>query len=208
MMKLQNSEETQKTILIKKYSNRRLYDVTHSHYLTLEEIVALIRKGFEVQVLDSKSKEDITQSVLTQIFLEKGKNGTYLFSTSFLHQLIRNRDGILGEFFADFVPKLLEMYLETRDSMRKQLIHLTSPKNWLAITKKDFRVPHLFFNTEEQKQQASAVVQHETELQQKQTSPANSLRKSNPTFKENVVEEQMLQKKITILQNQLKKMTY
>ena len=128
-------------ILIKKYSNRRLYDVTHSQYLTIDELIDLIKEGHEVEVTDSKTKEDITQIVLTQVFLER--KGAYLFSTSFLHQMIRNQDGILGEFFTDFVPKFLESYLKMRDDIRRQISTLTSPitssQNWLAATRKDLK---------------------------------------------------------------------
>ena len=45
------------------------------------------------------------------------RDGINLFSTSFLHQVIRNREGILGEFFTDFVPKMLDSYLDTRDAI-------------------------------------------------------------------------------------------
>ncbi|HBM53161.1 MAG TPA: hypothetical protein DDZ97_08705 [Deltaproteobacteria bacterium] len=114
-------------ITIKKYSNRRLYDMAHSRYLTIEELGELIQQGFDVQVVDSKTKEDITQAILTQIVMER--DGIYLFSTSFLHQIIRNREGILGEFFTDFVPKMLDSYLDTRDAMQRQLSSFTNP--WL-----------------------------------------------------------------------------
>jgi polyhydroxyalkanoate synthesis repressor PhaR len=127
-------------ILIKKYSNRRLYDVTHSQYLTQDELVDLVKSGSEVSVVDSKTKHDITQTVLTQILLEKGKNGTYLFSSSFLHQLIRYRDGILAEFFTDFVPKMLESYLEMKDKMQRQISSIASPVTWLTATTKDLKV--------------------------------------------------------------------
>ena len=43
-------------ITIKKYSNRRLYDMAHSRYLTIEELGELIQQGFDVQVVDSKTK--------------------------------------------------------------------------------------------------------------------------------------------------------
>jgi len=114
-------------ITIKKYSNRRLYDMAHSRYLTIEELGELIQQGFDVQVLDSKTKEDITQAILTQIVMER--DGIYLFSSSFLHQVIRNREGILGEFFTDFVPKMLDSYLDTRDAMQRQISNFTNP--WL-----------------------------------------------------------------------------
>ena len=125
-------------ITIKKYSNRRLYDMTHSRYLTIEELGELIQQGFDVQVIDSKTKEDITQAILTQIVMER--DGIYLFSTSFLHQIIRNREGILGEFFTDFVPKMLDSYLDTRDAMQRQFLSFTHP--WLMGS--EMKIP--FFN--------------------------------------------------------------
>ena len=142
-------------IIIKKYSNRRLYDVTHSQYLTLDELVDLIKGGYDVQVVDSKTKNDITQMVLTQIFIDQ--SGPYLFSASFLHQVIRNREGILGEFFTDLVPKILDSYLEMRDAMKRQIstitYPITSPRNWLAATTKDLKL-HL--------KKASQVPENET----------------------------------------------
>ena len=52
----------------------------------------------------------------------------------FLHQLIRNRDGMLGEFFTDFVPKMLDAYLETQDSVRQQMENFLVPTNWMDPT--------------------------------------------------------------------------
>jgi polyhydroxyalkanoate synthesis repressor PhaR len=115
--------------------------MAHSRYLTIEELGELIQQGFDVQVIDSKTKEDITQAILTQIVMER--DGTYLFSTSFLHQIIRNRGGILGEFFTDFVPKMLDSYLDTRDAMQRQLSNFTNP--WLmgGEMKMPFFIPFL-----------------------------------------------------------------
>ena len=125
-------EQKKDPIRIKKYSNRRLYDITHSRHLTLEELVELIKAGHEVQVIDSKSKVDITQSVLMQMLMED--KGAHLFSAPFLHQLILNREGILGEFFTDFVPKMLDAYLETQDSVRQQMEDFLVPTNWMDPT--------------------------------------------------------------------------
>ena len=69
-------EQKKDPIRIKKYSNRRLYDITHSRHLTLEELVELIKAGHEVQVIDSNSREDITQSVLMQMLLWKIRRHT------------------------------------------------------------------------------------------------------------------------------------
>ena len=125
-------------IRITKYSNRRIYDSTNSRHLTLDQLVELIKEGHEVEVIDSKSKEDLTQTVLMQILIED--KGSHLFSASFLHQLIRNREGMLGEFFTDFVPKMLDAYLETQDSFSKQMQAFTTPTQWMDTSQK-MKVP-------------------------------------------------------------------
>ena len=125
-------------IRITKYSNRRIYDSTNSRHLTLDQLVELIKEGHEVEVIDSKSKEDLTQTVLMQILIED--KGSHLFSAPFLHQLIRNREGMLGEFFTDFVPKMLDAYLETQDSFSKQMQAFTTPTQWMDTSQK-MKVP-------------------------------------------------------------------
>ena len=117
------------TVVIRKYPNRRLYDVTRSKHLTLDELVELIKQGREVQVIDSKTREDITPAVLAQVVLEQN---SYLFSADFLHQLIRNQDGLIGDFLTEFLPKVLDSYLETRDLMRRQMTQFTTPQAWLG----------------------------------------------------------------------------
>ena len=60
--------------------------------------------------------------------------GAHLFSAPFLHQLILNLEGTLGGFFTDFVPKMLEAYLETQDSVRQQMENFSIPANWMDPT--------------------------------------------------------------------------
>ena len=98
----------------------------------------LIKEGHNVEVIDSKSKEDLTQNVLMQILIED--KGTHLFSTPFLHQLIRNRDGMVGNFFTDLVPKMLDSYLDTQNSVRRQMEAFSVPTQWMDA-KKDVKVP-------------------------------------------------------------------
>lgn len=59
--------------LIKRYSNRKLYDTAEKCYVTLEDLAALICAGHEIQVLDNASGEDMTAITLTQIIFEKEK---------------------------------------------------------------------------------------------------------------------------------------
>ena len=60
--------------VIKRYSNRKLYDTQESRYVTLEEIEEMIRAGKEISVVDAASGEDLTAVNLTQIILENERN--------------------------------------------------------------------------------------------------------------------------------------
>ena len=60
--------------VIKRYSNRKLYDTQESRYVTLEEIEEMIRAGKEISVVDAASGEDLTSVTLTQIILENERN--------------------------------------------------------------------------------------------------------------------------------------
>ena len=65
--------EEAKTVIIKKYPNRRLYDTERSAYVTLEDVSKMIQAGDQVSVVDVKSDQDVTSFILTQIIMEKTK---------------------------------------------------------------------------------------------------------------------------------------
>jgi polyhydroxyalkanoate synthesis repressor PhaR len=75
--------------IIKKYSNRRLYDTSSSSYVNLEQLGERVRAGEQLQVLDAKTDEDLTLQVLLQILMELP--GTLdLVPPALLHRLIRS----------------------------------------------------------------------------------------------------------------------
>jgi len=74
--------------IIKKYSNRRLYDTSASKYVNLDELAGLVRDGEEVQVVDAKTGTDLTRPVLVQIVMEV-QGGLDLFPVGLLHRIIR-----------------------------------------------------------------------------------------------------------------------
>jgi polyhydroxyalkanoate synthesis repressor PhaR len=93
--------------VVKRYSNRKLYDTQESRYVTLEELEELIRAGKEISVVDVSTGEDLTSVTLAQIILEKERNHRAALPTAFLHQLIKH-----GEAWQDFVHKSLKSSLE------------------------------------------------------------------------------------------------
>src|SRR5690349_24622795 len=75
--------------LIKKYPNRRLYDTQTSSYITLTDVKQLVLDADEFTVVDAKTSEDLTRSILLQIILEEEANGAPMFSSAVLAQIIR-----------------------------------------------------------------------------------------------------------------------
>lgn len=77
-------------ILIRKYANRRLYNVATSKYITLDDLKTLVTNGQSFTVQDTRTGEDITRSVLAQIIIdEEAKGEKPLLSTNFLREIIR-----------------------------------------------------------------------------------------------------------------------
>ncbi|MBU0983591.1 MAG: hypothetical protein KKA42_06960 [candidate division Zixibacteria bacterium] len=75
--------------VIKRYSNRRLYDTETSRTITQFDLARLIREGKEVQVLEAATGEDITVSVLGRVLMtETERWGEVGETTEFLRTLI------------------------------------------------------------------------------------------------------------------------
>jgi polyhydroxyalkanoate synthesis repressor PhaR len=102
--------------VIKRYSNRKLYDTQESRYVTLEEIEEMIRAGKEIQVVDAGSGEDLTSVTLTQIILESERNHRGTLPSAFLHQLIK-----YGETWQEFVQRSMKTSLEGVVSNQREM---------------------------------------------------------------------------------------
>jgi polyhydroxyalkanoate synthesis repressor PhaR len=77
--------------IIKRYTNRKLYDTEKNKYINLEEIAILIRQGKEILVIDNASGDDITSVTLTQIILDREKKDGNFLPQSILSALIQAR---------------------------------------------------------------------------------------------------------------------
>jgi polyhydroxyalkanoate synthesis repressor PhaR len=75
--------------VIKRYTNRKLYDTVESRYVTLDEIAEMIKGGAEVKVIDNRTKDDLTAVTLAQIIFEEEKK-TSKMSLKTLLGLIRH----------------------------------------------------------------------------------------------------------------------
>ena len=96
--------QTGDKVTIKKYANRRLYNTASSSYITLDDLAKMTREGTEFQVLDAKSGDDITHSILTQIIMEEEASGTQMLPVSFLRDLI----SMYGNSMQSMMPQYLE----------------------------------------------------------------------------------------------------
>lgn len=107
-------------VVVKKYANRRLYNTASSSYVTLEDLRDMVREGVDFVVLDAKSGDDITRSVLAQIIFEQESRGQNLLPIAFLRRLIR----FYGDSLQGFVPSYLEASMETfarqQEAMRER----------------------------------------------------------------------------------------
>jgi len=88
--------------VIKRYSNRKLYDTANSRYVTLDQIAVLVKAGEEVSIIDNTSKDDLTSVTLAQIILEEEKRRKSFLPLSALKSIIRSG----GEGLQDIVHSL------------------------------------------------------------------------------------------------------
>ena len=100
----------EKKIIIKKYENRRLYDVTHSRYVNLDEIARAVQDGVDIQVLDASSGEDITRLVMTQIVTECAKAPDSVFPLDILRQMVVASGKASQESAMNYMRAVTDMY--------------------------------------------------------------------------------------------------
>ena len=98
--KAQKGVKQQKKI-IKRYGNRKLYDTEQSSYVVLNDIAKMIRNNEEVCVIDNETKDDITNSTLTQIIFGAEKKSTFSAPLDILKSIIMKGDGSLSNFLAE-----------------------------------------------------------------------------------------------------------
>lgn len=108
-------------IVIKKYSNRRLYDTAGSRYVNLDDIGSLIRQGREVQVLDAETGEDLTRLILTQIIVEDAKGKPSGLPLELLRQLIVASDYARHEFLTWYLRSAFEAYEKVQETVQSRL---------------------------------------------------------------------------------------
>src|SRR6266853_122148 len=86
--------------VIKRYTNRKLYDTVESRYVTLDEIAQMIKAGAEVKIIDNRSKEDLTSVTLAQIIFEEEKKRSQM-PLGVLREIIRHGGEAVAGFYQE-----------------------------------------------------------------------------------------------------------
>lgn len=115
--------------LIKKYPNRRLYDTASSCYITLADVRDLVLGQEDFQVIDAKSGEDITRSILLQIILEEESGGAPMFSSDVLSQMIRFYGNAMQGFMGRYLENNINAFTDMQAKLQEQTKSLYGENN-------------------------------------------------------------------------------
>jgi polyhydroxyalkanoate synthesis repressor PhaR len=106
--------------VIKKYPNRRLYDTDSSTYITLAEVKQLVIEGQPFVVVDAKTNEELTRSILLQIILEEESGGLPMFSEVALANMIRFYGHAMQGFMGTTLEKNVQAFTDMQAHMAAQ----------------------------------------------------------------------------------------
>ena len=153
--------------IIKKYPNRRLYDTTTSTYITLTEVKQLVMDSATFQVIDAKTGDDLTRSILLQIILEEEAGGAPMFTEAVLGNIIRFYGHAMQGFMGTYLEKNVQMFSEIQSKLTEQSKAVT-PEAWAQFMSMQSPVLQgLMGNT--YMEQSKAMVAQMQEQMQKQT---------------------------------------
>ena len=115
------------TVEIRRYPNRRLYDRSRRQYVTLQDIETLVLEGTNVEVRDSRTGEDLTRQVLTQILMERHPQKMDLFPVGMLHSILRAND-----MAVDLWRGYMRQALAAMESLQKVAAPFALPLGWMS----------------------------------------------------------------------------
>ncbi len=119
--------------IIKKYPNRRLYDTEESRYITLADVKNLVIGKIDFLVIDKKSGDDITRSILLQVISEQEQHGEPIMSQDFLSQLIRSYGSSMPSFIANYLEQSLKLFMTQQQNLRGQVKRVVGIDPVLAV---------------------------------------------------------------------------
>lgn len=128
--------------VIRKYPNRRLYDTVESRYVTLADIRRLVVERVDFVVVDRKSQQDITRSILLQVIAEQEGAGESLMSRDFLSQVIRSYGSGLQDFVGRYLDESLKLFSREQREIRerfKSVVGVDPLETVTAVAQKNYQ---------------------------------------------------------------------
>lgn len=128
--------------LIRKYTNRRLYDTVASRHVTLEDLRQLVVAGERLKVVDDKSGQDLTRAVLLQIISEQEQFGSPLLGSELLEMIIRFYGGPMQSLLSRYLEQAFTTMLRQQEAMQSEMAKaLQAPLSPLAeLARKNLEV--------------------------------------------------------------------
>ncbi len=117
MARKKKEVEDGEPVIIKKYANRRLYNTQSSKYITLDFLAEMTKQDIDFKVVDAKSGDDITHSVLTQIIMEEENTGENMLPVSFLKQIISMYGGAMQQQVPGFLENAMDKFRAQSEQM-------------------------------------------------------------------------------------------
>jgi polyhydroxyalkanoate synthesis repressor PhaR len=119
--------------VIKKYPNRRLYDTVKSSYITLADVRTLVIRKIHFVVIDKKSGEDITRTILLQVITEQEQQGEAVMSQDFLAQIIRSYGKVVPGFAANYLEQSMKLFMTQQKYLRVQVKRVVGDDPFAAV---------------------------------------------------------------------------
>ncbi len=119
---------------IKKYPNRRLYDTQESRYITLNDVRQLVLDGTEFEVIDKKTGDDITRSILLQVIAEQEQSDGSIMSEDFLAQVIRSYSGNMNTLVSGYLERSLDLFMAQQQKMSESFKDVVGLEPFSAVT--------------------------------------------------------------------------
>jgi polyhydroxyalkanoate synthesis repressor PhaR len=118
--------------MIKKYPNRRLYDTASSGYITLADVKKMVLEHLDFQVVDAKTGEDLTRSILLQIILEEESSGVPMFTSDMLAEMIRFYGNALQGIMGGYIEKNIKAFVDIQEKLQEQARQVYGDKMMLT----------------------------------------------------------------------------
>ena len=173
------AESASRCRVIKKYPNRRLYDTKTSAYITLTDVRQLVMGSAQFVVVDAKTNDDLTRSILLQIILEEESGGAPMFTEAVLANIIRFYGNAMQSFMGAYLEKNMQGFMDLQVNMAEQSKGM-SPESWAKLMNVQSPLMQgLMGNYVEQSKSAFAQMQEQMQKQSEQMLSAFGLKNNS-----------------------------